>query len=331
MRPVIVCAAISAVSLVLGGAAPVAAATPAAMQVSRETALTRVVEMASPGVVSLKVTVGGEYSSRTEMGTGIIVDERGFVLTNHHVVANADTLTATLEDGTSLEARVEFKDASNDLAILRLKTSKKLKALTFGPSSDIKKAETVIVIGNPHGYDQTVTTGIVSGLGRQITMPTEHTLTGIIQTSAAVNPGNSGGPMLNINGEVIGVVVAVHKKAQNMAFAINSDTVKAWLKKHLSADRVSKVTHGLKTSETISAPTGAGRTRVVVEAASAVASRYTIKKGDVIVKVGSVAVRNAFDVERAVWGHKAGERVAVKVLRDGKETDVQMTLAEAAK
>jgi serine protease Do len=318
-----------AAGLALSFLTPSALATPVTL-VSRETALTRVVEQASPGVVSLKITKRSEYSTRNIMGTGIIVDERGFILTNHHVVHEADSVTATLDDGTSLEARVEIKDVANDLAILRVKASKKLKALTFGPAADIKKAETVIVIGNPHGYDQTVTTGIVSGLNRKITMPTEHTLTGIIQTSAPINPGNSGGPLLNINGEVIGVVVAVHQKAQGMAFAINADTVKAWLRKNLSAGRVSRVTHGLKTSEEVTAPIGPDRTRVVVVATAADDSSATVRKGDVIVKVGAVPVRNAFDVERAVWGHKPGEQVEVAVLRDGKVQSVRMKLSEPA-
>jgi serine protease Do len=316
MRPVIV-AACAALSLVC---------SPAYAQYSRKSPVTEAVAKVQDGVVSLKVVKDGEYGSRNIQGTGIIVDERGYVITNHHVAAGAARITAQLADGTKLAARVQLTDIKHDLAILRLVTDKKLKALPFGPSSDLMKGESIITVGNPYGYDQTVTTGIVAGLGREITMPTGETLKGIIQTNAAINPGNSGGPLLNINGEVIGVVVALREGAQCIAFALNADTVKAWLARHLSAAKVSRIDHGIRTTEKL-AEDAPCRSRVVVAAASCDA----VKKGDVIVKVGKLPVTNGFDLERAMWGHKAGDRVEASVLRDGKLTKVSLPLTSAAR
>ena len=278
------------------------------------------------GVVSLKVVKNGDYGRRNVMGTGIIVDERGYLITNHHVVVDAEAVEATLADGTKIAARVQLADVTHDLAILRLVSTRKFKALRLGPASDLMRGETIITVGNPFGYEQTVTTGIVAGLKRQIAMPSGEKLKGVIQTNAAINPGNSGGPLLNINGEVIGVVVALREGAQCIAFALNADMVKGWLAKNLSAAKVSRVAHGLRTTETVSA-TGKDRSRLVVASASCPA----VRKGDVIVKVGKMAVTNGFDLERAVWGHKDGDRVEASVLRDGKLKKIELRLTATAR
>jgi serine protease Do len=343
MRSIILSATVAAVVLVAGlfnaptntfasstKDAPVAKASEKAAeapQYSRRTPLVEAYQKVADGVVALNVVKDGEWGAKNISGTGIIVDERGFVVTNHHVAADANKITATLADGTKVPARVHYVDVTHDLAIIRLVTTKKLKALSFGPSSDLMRCETVLVVGNPYGYEQTVTTGIVAGLNREITMPSGEKLKGIIQTSAAINPGNSGGPVININGQVVGVVVALRDGAQCLAFALPSDTVKKWLCKQLAADKVSKVSHGLTTREKVAAETGKDRNKLIVDAVEREGSRYSVRKGDVIVKIGSVNVRNAFDLERAVWGHKAGEQLKVSVIRDGKVVPVIMKLA----
>jgi serine protease Do len=297
-------------------------------RVRRRTPIVTAVEKVRPGVVSLKVTRRDDWGTpRDIQGTGIIVDERGYVLTNRHVAGNATKIVATLSDGTKVDARVECADITNDLAIVRLATEKKVSALSFGPGSDLMLGETILAVGNPYGFDGTVTTGIISGLNRQIDINGEK-LTRIIQTSAAINPGNSGGPLININGEVIGVVVALREGAQCIAFAINAETAKAWLSKHLSAGKVSKVGHGLTTSEKVTED-GKDRQTVVVEAVAgpSAAARLGLRKGDVIVKIGSLKVRNCFDVERALWGYKAGDRIETTVVRDGKAMTVAMPVA----
>ncbi len=130
-----------------------------------------------------------------------------------------------LNSGIEIEAAVIWRTAAYDLAVVRVATPQKLQALELAPVSDLMVGETVIAVGHPFGYTNTISTGIISALGREITMPSGDTLTGLIQTNASINPGNSGGPLLNINGELIGINVALRNGAQGIAFAINAGMV----------------------------------------------------------------------------------------------------------
>jgi serine protease Do len=293
-------------------------------QYNRRTAIVEAVDKTRHGIVTLKVVKATDYGKKNVVGTGVIVDERGYVVTNHHVVDSASKITATLSDKTALDVTVHLELPGHDLAILKLSNPKKkrLTALPFGPGSDLLVGETVIAVGNPYGYTNTVSTGIISALGREIKMPSDHTLSDLIQHNAAINPGNSGGPLLNINGEVIGINVALRDGAQGIGFAINADTVKDVLRRHLSASKMSKVTHGLKTEEKVESK-GKQRQKVVVASAPG----DEVKKGDVIVTVGSLKVANRFDLERALWGYKAGEKVELSVLREGKQVKASLTLS----
>ncbi len=314
------CAAVAALVVVLGGAAAIQA------QYSRRTPIVEAVQKTRPSVVTIKVIKEGQWGSKEIVGTGVIIDERGYVVTNRHVVGHAQSLTVHLADGSAVRASVHTEDPRHDLAIVRLQGGRKYPALGFAPASDLMVGETVIAVGHPFGYTNTVSTGIVSALGREITMPEGEVLTGLIQTNASINPGNSGGPLLNINGELIGINVALREGAQGIAFALNADTVQAVLSKHLSAANVSHVDHGLACREVVGE--GKARQRVVVEAVagSSAAAKAGLKKGDVLVKVGERAVSNRFDLERALWGYKAGDHVEAAVLRQGKETRIALTL-----
>jgi serine protease Do len=325
---------VCALSLYVSAAPP---ATPAASRSAEESKVIRrrspIVEAVAkvrPGVVSLQVTRTDDYGSRRDIqGTGIVVDERGYILTNRHVAGGAERITATLSDGTKYDARVQFTDPKTDLAIIRVDATKKLPSLSFGPGHDLMLGETILAIGNPYGFDGTVTTGIISGLNREIEINGEK-LTRIVQTNAAINPGNSGGPLININGEVIGVVVAIREGAQCLAFAINAETAKAWLAKHLSASKVSKVEHGLTTTESATEE-GKDRQKVVVEAVAggSTAARLGLRKGDVIVKIGALKISNRFDVERALWGFKPGDRIETAVVREGRTMTVALPVGGA--
>jgi serine protease Do len=296
--------------------------------IKRRSPIVAAVAKVRPGVVALKVSRRDDWGGKRDIqGTGIIVDERGYVLTNRHVVANAESIQATLYDGTKMNAVVEFTDASHDLAMVRLSTTRKLPALSFGPGSDLMLGETILALGNPFGFEGTVTTGIISGLNRTITVH-EEKLTRVIQTNAAINPGNSGGPLININGEVIGVVVALRDGAQCIAFAINADTAKAWLIKHLNALKVSKVTHGLVTREQVEED-GKDRQKVVVEEVLA-STRAGLRPGDIVMRIGALKVSNRFDVERAIWGYKPGDKLEAVVLREGEERTVSLTITDEA-
>ncbi len=296
-------------------------------EIDRRSALVRVVERCRDGVVSIKMMRRGNYGLKQVVGCGVVVDARGYILTNHHVIASSEQFSVVLLDGNEMPATLFAEEKDFDLAILRVQTSRPLKELRFGPSSDVMVGETILAIGHPHGYQHTVTTGIVSALGRELTMPAGAKLTNMIQISAAINPGNSGGALLNINGELIGINSAIRADAQGLAFAINSDQVQAVLARHLSAARVSKVGHGLKCHEEV-LPHGKDRQRVVIEgiADRSPAAAAGLRVGDVVVKLGDRPVGNRFDVERALWNYQPGESIQAVVSRDGHEARVTLKL-----
>jgi serine protease Do len=303
-----------------GQAAPGRAA-PNQAAFSRRNPVVLAVQKTRGSIVSIRVPRAG---TRDMVGTGVIVDERGFVVTNRHVVGKARSMKVQLWDGTTLEAEVHAAETALDLAILKISSSKKLPALHLGPVSDLMIGESVIAIGHPFGYTNTVSTGIISALGREITMPTGDTLTSLIQTDASINPGNSGGPLLNINGELIGINVALREGAQGISFAINADTVKSFLSKHLNAQRVAGVDHGLNVREKVIAETGE-RQRVVVAECSAKACAK-LQAGDEVKAIADRSIVNAFDVERAMWDKKPGQTVDLRIVRKGQELTVQLTL-----
>jgi serine protease Do len=295
------------------------AGTETQAQYQRRTPIVEAVQKTRQGIVSLKVQRTGSH--KDVVGTGVIVDERGMIVTNRHVIVSAGRIIVRLADGTELAGHVVVEDDAHDLAVVRINAGKRLQALALGPASDLMVGETVIAVGNPFGYTNTVSTGIVSALGREITMPTGETIGNLIQTSASINPGNSGGPLLNINSEVIGINIALRDGAQGIAFALNADTVQHLLSEHLSALKISGVAHGLACKER-AAEEGEARQRVVVEEAAT----GGLKPGDEILRVGDRTVANRFDVERALWDYKPDDTVQVAVRRAGKEMVVALRL-----
>jgi serine protease Do len=295
---------------------------------NRRTAIVEAVQKTRQGIVTVKVERRGSWGRKEVVGSGVLVDERGYLITNCHVVAAADTVRVILADGVELPAQVHLQDTHHDLAILRVTSKKKLPALTFGPGSDLMVGETVIAVGHPFGYTNTVSTGIISALGREITMPSGEVLGNLIQTCASINPGNSGGPLLNVNGELIGINVALREGAQNIAFALNADTVQALLSQHLSALKVAGVGHGLTCREQV-AEHGQMRQKVVVDQIeiNSPAGKAGMQPGDVILRLGERTLTNRFDLERALWSSKPGDRVVAVVLREGMESRIALTLA----
>jgi serine protease Do len=195
--------------------------------VERRTPVTEAVAKTKASIVTIRFG--------KSIGSGVIVDDRGLIVTNAHVVGKNEKVNVTLCDGTSLDADVLVADPSRDLAVVRIKTDKKLQALALAQVDDLMVGEDVIAIGHPYGYNYTVSVGIVGATNREVAMPTGHTLEGLIQVTAAINPGNSGGALLNINGELIGINTAVRDGAQGIAFAINADSVRGFLGRHISA------------------------------------------------------------------------------------------------
>jgi serine protease Do len=159
------------------------------------------------------------------MGTGVVIDPRGFILTNHHVVEEVHSLRVRLADGSTAPARVLARDPEADLALLKIDVRRPLPTMPLGTSSDLMVGETVIAIGNAFGYEHTVTVGVVSAVARDVALNKEVSYKALIQTDASINPGNSGGPLLNIRGELVGLNVAIRAGAQGIGFAIPADTV----------------------------------------------------------------------------------------------------------
>jgi serine protease Do len=298
----------------------------------RETYIVKAVRKTRDSVLTLKSARPASWGGKPEtVGTAVIVDDRGYAVTNCHVVTGMEKVIAILRDGTELSCTIATRIPNQDLAILRLPAGRKYKEMSFGPGSDLMVGEPVIAIGNPFGYANTVSTGIISGLGREITMPNDVQLKNLIQMTASINPGNSGGPLLNALGELIGINVALRDGAQGIAFALNIDDVQKTLSQHLSARKVSRLEHGLTCEETV-LPRKSDRQQVVVAKveAKSPAAAAGLKEQDVILAVGDRRVANRFDLERALWNCKEGDKIEAAVLRDGKETKVALTLAGLA-
>ena len=292
--------------------------------VARRNPITEAVSMTKTAVVTVKVPRpdGGKDMVRT----GVILDERGIIVTNNHVVGNCRRPRVVLYDGTTVSAEVIFAEPRWDLAALRIKTKEKLDALSLTDTDDLMVGETVLAIGHPYGYTNTVSTGIISAVEREITMPTGDVLTGLIQTTASINPGNSGGPLLNVNGELIGINCALRDGAQGIAFAINASTVKSVLSKIMSAQRLSGINHGLVCQEKLLGEIGDRQRVVVADFKGKSLEGKGLQAGDEIRTVGSRTVVNAFDVERSLWDSKPGDTVELKVEREGKSLVVELTL-----
>ncbi|MBI3408854.1 MAG: trypsin-like peptidase domain-containing protein [Planctomycetes bacterium] len=303
--------------------ANIGAATEKSASHSRRNPIVQAVDKTKAAIVTVRVP--RPNGVKDLIGTGVVIDERGYIVTNRHVVGASRQVKIRLVDGTTIDGQVVWSDAAQDLAVVHISTDKKLQALELAPVGDLMVGETVIAVGHPFGYTNTVSTGIISALGREIEMPSGDTLTGLIQTNASINPGNSGGPLLNINGELIGINVALRDGAQGIAFAINAGTVKQVLETNFSALKMSGVHHGLKCKEKVLGETG-DRQRVVVAAFQGDA----LKNGDEIRAVAHRPVANSFDVERALWDKKPGESVTLQVVRQGESLVVTLTLASGS-
>jgi serine protease Do len=196
------------------------ATTTVSAQYSRITPMVEAIRKAEPCVVGVHPD-----KERKVIGTGVIIHKSGLIVTNHHVVGTATTVIVKLHGGFEVEGQVVVDRPGLDLAFIRIRVNQELKATPPKKESDIILGETVIAIGHPLGYTDTVSAGIVSALNREIQLPTGAKLKKLIQTNADINPGNSGGPLLNINGELIGINSAIRSDAQGIAFAIHSLTV----------------------------------------------------------------------------------------------------------
>ncbi len=265
------------------------------------------------------------------MGTGIVIDPRGYIITNQHVVDDVSLLRTRLADGTTLTARVLARDTESDLALLKINPPRPLPVMPLGTTRDLQVGETVVAIGNAYGYDHTVTVGVVSALGRDVNLNKDVRYRALIQTDASINPGNSGGPLINLNGELVGVNVAIRAGAQGIGFAIPVDTMITvggqLLARVRERSQVAPV--GLAARDEV-ASTAATR-RVLIDHSAGLAEKAGLKKGDVLLRVGDLPVRSSLDVQRALLDREIGHRVEVVLQRGGAEKRMQLTLEAVAR
>ena len=267
------------------------------------------------------------------MGTGIVIDPRGYLITNYHVIDDVHSLRVRLHDGTTLPARVIARDPEQDLAVLKVDPPTPLPVIPLGTSSDLLLAEPVIAIGNAFGYEHTVTTGIVSALKRDVTLNKEVSYKSLIQTSAGINPGNSGGPLLNVYGELIGVNVAIRAGAQNIAFALPIDNVLKVTGEMLSTRKRTGMTHGLVVRDAVDASENPIKRWAVVERVESGSPAETagFKAGDIIERVGDVPVKCAMDVERAYLDQPTGAKLEIAARRAKEEVKATFALKAAGR
>ncbi|HET6576147.1 MAG TPA: trypsin-like peptidase domain-containing protein [Fimbriiglobus sp.] len=263
------------------------------------------------------------------MGTGIVLDPRGYVVTNYHVVDEVQSLRVHLADGTNCPARVLATDKEADLAIVKIDPPRPLSVAALGTADDLMLAETVIAIGNAYGYEHTVTVGTVSAMKRDVTLNKEVAYKSLIQTQTPINPGNSGGPLFNKLGEVVGVNVAIRAGAQNIAFAIPVDTVIARAAELLSVRKRLGLRHGLTVADhhARDADDAPLRRWVSIERVEpgSPAAEAGLKPGDVLETVGDVDVRTSIDLERALFDRPV-KGVPVKVKRSAETVDATLVL-----
>ena len=346
---------------------------------NEESAIIEVADKASPSVVSIviseEVPVYEDYNynpyednpffrnfsipQRRQTGTeeqevgegsGFIISDSGLIATNKHVVESEDaSYTVIMNDGTKYDAKVLARDTLIDIAFLKIEATG-LTPLTLGTSSNLKVGQTVIAIGNALGeFSNSVSSGIISGLKRNITAgdsngANQEQLNNVIQTDASINLGNSGGPLLNINGEVIGVNVAIAQDAQNVGFAIPVDVVKdildrmgedGTISRPILGVRYLQITADVKEENNLSVDYGALVQRGSTESAVAVipgspADKAGVRENDIILEIDGVKITSENGLQSQIASHKIGDQVKLKILRGGQELELTVTLDQEA-
>ena len=267
---------------------------------------------------------------RTSLGSGVIIDgKRGFILTNKHVIVKSSTITVALKDGREFKAQVIGADPDSDLAVLRISPKDDLPAIAMGNSNNLMIGETVIAIGNPFGFSNTVTTGVISATNRSIR--TENSFYhDFIQTDASINPGNSGGPLLNIYGELIGINTAIYAKAQGIGFAIPINKARRIVTDLIKYGEVIPAWIGVtvqdldaELAQYLKATTVKG-VLVKKTETSGPAFKAGIHVGDIIRSVGSRKILSQSDFNTAMSNISAGEAININIWRDGKTKGVSV-------
>jgi serine protease Do len=268
-------------------------------------------------------------------GSGFVISEEGYVVTNNHVVEGADKIVVVFEDGTELDAKLVGRDPKTDLALVKI-DGKKFSVAPLGDSDAARVGEWVMAIGNPLGLDHTVTVGILSAKGRRNISPSDSRYDDFLQTDASINPGNSGGPLIDTNGRVIGINTAIVNplRGQNIGFAIPINIAKALLpqlreKGHVTRGwlgvQIQRVTPALAKSFGLEEPRGALVGDVFPDSPAAKAK---LQRGDIILEFAGKPLDDFDDLPRVVASTPPGTEIDVAVLRDGKKKTLEVTLEQ---
>jgi S1-C subfamily serine protease len=275
-------------------------------------------------------------------GSGFVWDANGFIVTNFHVIKDAQAADVTLADHSTWEARLVGVAPDKDLAVLRIDAPKNLlPAIAIGTSSDLEVGQKVFAIGNPFGFDQTLTTGVISGLGREIESVTRRPIEGVVQTDAAINPGNSGGPLLDSAGRVIGINTAIFSPSgayAGIGFAVPVDVVNRLVPQIIRDGKVRKAGLGISIAEDYTVRRlGVEGTLVLGVVPDGAADKAGLRPtrrdrrgalvlGDLIVAVDGQPVRESRDLFRHLDAHDVGDVVRLRVRRGRQETELDVTL-----
>jgi putative serine protease PepD len=286
----------------------------------------KIYAQASPAVVSIRTDVGS--------GTGFLIDNNGTLVTNAHVVGNADRVVVKFgPDGRSIDGQVKGADPSSDLAVVKIdpgSTPRNTRPLQFADSRQVRVGDTAIAIGNPFGLDRTATEGIVSGIGRSIKAPNGFSIDQVIQTDAPINPGNSGGPLLDETARVMGVnsQIATAGNSQGnvgIGFAVPSNTVREVVPRLEKGDKIARPYLGVETADPTdpNAPAGAEVTTVT---SGGPADSAGVQAGDIITELDGQAVGASGDVSRIVNTKQPGDHLHIRVDRSGQDVSLDVTL-----
>jgi len=332
-----------------------APAGPAYAQVRDETqtAIVRAVRTVAPSVVNIDTVIEppaneqvpdifreilppgmGEPFPREGVASGVIVDRRGYVLTNYHVVRRTDRVTVTLNDGRQFPARVVGSDSATDIAVVKI-TAPNLTAIQLGSANDLPIGSWLIAVGSPFRLQNTVTVGVLSARGRTLRAPDGRVLTGLLQTDAAINPGNSGGALVDIEGRLIGVPTAIMASAQGIGFAVSVDVARPILRQLIETGRVQRAWMGVYYSANtaqlrrqLNLATSEGLV-VMQVLENSPAARAGLRRGDVVLRVNGETVSDPEELRAAVATATPGQTLNLRIMRGREQRTVAVRLGVA--
>ena len=299
----------------------------------RITPLVKAVANARPAVVNLR----GKKTLRTNsnagtptqavrqvngMGTGVIIDPSGYILTNFHVVEDVQRIQVTLANGDTTVGQLIAHDNKTDLALIKIDAGTQLPTIPLGTSTDVMLAETVAALGNAYGYEDTVTRGIISEIGRTVQVSDDQIYHNLLQTDASINPGNSGGPLINLDGEMIGINVAVRVGAQGIAFAIPVNDAMEVAAGFLNQITQRELGHGIVASTVYKDNVPSTRIQSIQDLSAA--DRAGLKYGDVVMEVNGKPCRRAVDLHRLMLDRVSGDKLKLEIERDNEVQTISL-------